>query len=108
VFAVSVQRLDVREERRLVEEDVRTVDALQVGAVRQLGVSGHHVFLELVRLAERLLAVIAHIRVLLQVSVSFGSLLPSVPLTPQREVLSVLAVRLPESEGSRGLKKHVL
>uniref|UniRef100_A0A8D3ATH6 Uncharacterized protein n=1 Tax=Scophthalmus maximus TaxID=52904 RepID=A0A8D3ATH6_SCOMX len=97
VFAVGVLRFDVREERRLVQEDLRAVDALQVGSVRQLRVSGQDVFLQLVSLAERLLAIVAHVQVLLQVPVS--SLLPPVPLTPQCEVLSVLAVSLPESEG---------
>lgn len=70
------------------------MDALQVGSVRQLGVSGEDVFLELIGLAERLLAVIAHIQVLLQVSVSSRSFLPSILLTPQCKVLSVLAVSL--------------
>lgn len=36
---------NMREERSLVEKDLRTVDALQVGSVRQLGVSGQDVFL---------------------------------------------------------------
>ena len=104
VFAVGMLCLNMREERSLVEEDLRTVDALQVGSVGQLGVSGHHVFLQLVCLAERLLAVIAHVQVLLQVSVSSCSLLPTVPLTPQGKVLSVLAVSLSESGRSRDLK----
>lgn len=51
----------MREERSLVKEDLRTVDALQVGPVRQLGVSGQDVFFQLVGLTERLLAVIAHV-----------------------------------------------
>ena len=70
--------------------------------------SGQDVFLELISLAERLLAVITHIQVLLQVALSSCSLLPSIPLAPQRKVLSVLAVSLPESEISQHLKKHVL
>uniref|UniRef100_A0A3P9MG59 Uncharacterized protein n=1 Tax=Oryzias latipes TaxID=8090 RepID=A0A3P9MG59_ORYLA len=40
VFAVGVLRFDVREQRGLVQEDLRTVDALQVGAVGQLRVPG--------------------------------------------------------------------
>lgn len=61
MFAVSVLRFNMREERSLVKEDLRTVDALQVGPVRQLGVSGQDVFFQLVGLTERLLAVIAHV-----------------------------------------------
>lgn len=95
MFPVGVLRLDVREQRGLVQEDLRTVDALQIGAVRQLRVSGQDVFLQLVCLAERLLAVVAHIQVLLQVSVSSrSSFLTSVPLAPQCEVFSVFTVSL--------------
>lgn len=94
MFAVGVLRLDVREERCLVQEDLGAVDALQVGSVGQLGVSGEDVFLQLIRLAEGLLAVIAHIQVLLQVSVPTCSLLPAVPLAPQGQVLSVFPVSL--------------
>lgn len=94
VFAVGVLSFDVREERSLVQEDLGAVDALQVGSVGQLGVSGEDVFLQLVRLAESLLAVVAHVQVLLQVSVSSGPLLPAVPLAPQGQVLSVFAVSL--------------
>lgn len=98
MFAVSVLRFDMREQRSLVEKDLRTVDALQVGPVRQLGVSGQDVFLQLVGLTERLLAVIAHVQVLLQVAVSGRALLSSVSLAPQSEVLSVLTVSLPETD----------
>lgn len=94
MFAVGVLSLNVRKERSLVQEDLGAVDALQVSSVGQLGVSGEDVFLQLVRLAEGLLAVIAHIQVLLQVTVSSRSLLPAVPLAPQRQVLSVFAVSL--------------
>lgn len=94
MFAVGVLSFDVREERSLVQEDLGAVDALQVGSVGQLGVSGEDVFLQLVRLAESLLAVVAHVQVLLQVSVSSGPLLPAVPLAPQGQVLSVFAVSL--------------
>lgn len=82
------------------------MDALQVGSVGQLGVSGQDVFLELIRLAERLLAVITHIQVLLQVTISSCSFLPTIPLTPQCKVLSVLAVSLPESERGQDLRMH--
>ena len=98
MFAVGVLCFNVREERSLVQEDLRTVDALQVGPVRQLGVSGQDVFLQLVRLAERLLAVITHVQVLVQVDVH-ASLLASVPLAPQGKVLSVLAVSLRTKSG---------
>lgn len=94
MFAVSVLRFNMREERSLVKEDLRTVDALQVGPVRQLGVSGQDVFFQLVGLTERLLAVIAHVQVLLQVAVSSHSLLSSISLAPQSEMLSVLTVSL--------------
>lgn len=94
MFAVSVLRFNMREERSLVKEDLRTVDALQVGPVRQLGVSGQDVFFQLVGLTERLLAVIAHVQVLLQVAVSSRSLLSSISLAPQSEMLSVLTVSL--------------
>lgn len=65
VFAVGMLCFNMREERSLVEKDLRTMDALQVSSVRQLGVSGQNVFLQLIRLAESLLAVITHIKVLL-------------------------------------------
>lgn len=94
VLPVGVLRFDMREQRRLVQEDLRTVDALQVGPVGQLRVSGQDVFLQLVRLAERLLAVIAHVQVLVQVHVSARPLLPAVLLAPQRQMLSVLTVSL--------------
>lgn len=102
VFAIGVLSFDVREERSLVQEDLGAVDALQVRSVGQLGVSGEDVFLQLVRLAEGLLAVIAHIQVLLQVSVSSCSLLPAVPLAPQGQVLSVFAVSLPRRREGQG------
>lgn len=92
MFAVSVLRFNMREERSLVKKDLRTVDALQVGPVRQLGVSGQDVLFQLVGLTERLLAVIAHVQVLLQVAVR--SLLSSISLAPQSEMLSVLTVSL--------------
>ena len=89
-------RFNMCEERSLVQKDLRTVDALQVGSVGQLGVSGQDVFLQLVSLAERLLAVIAHIQVLLQVALS--SFLSSIFLAPQSKMLSVLPVSLSESD----------
>lgn len=107
MFAVGVLSFNVREERGLVQEDLGAVDALQVGSVGQLGVSGEDVFLQLVRLAEGLLAVIAHVQVLLQVSVSSGSLLPAVPLALQGQVLSVFTVSLArpgEEREGRGFK----
>lgn len=107
VFAVGMLCFNMREERSLVEKDLRTMDALQVGSVRQLGVSSQDVFLELIRLAECLLAVITHIKVLLQVTISSCSLLTPVPLTPQCKMLSVLAVSLPKSESINDLKKRV-
>lgn len=101
MFVVSVLCFNMREERSLVKKDLRTVDALQVGPVRQLGVSGQDVFFQLVGLTERLLAVIAHVQVLLQVAVSSRSLLSSISLAPQSEMLSVLTVSLPESQTFR-------
>lgn len=98
VFAVGVLCLDMGEQRRLVQEDFRTVDALQVGSIRQLRVSGQDVFFQLIGLAERLLAIITHVQVLLQVTLSSTSLLPSIPLAPQCKMLSVLAVSLRWSE----------
>lgn len=106
MFAVGVLGFNVREERCLVQEDLGAVDALQVGSVGQLGVSGEDVFLQLVRLAEGLLAVIAHIQVLLQVSVSSRSLLPAVPLAPQGQVLSVLAVSLARRGEGQGVTQR--
>ena len=98
MFAVGVLRLDVCEQRGLVQEDLGAVDALQVCAVRQLRVSGHHVLLQLVRQAEGLLAVITHVQVLVQLALSHAAaapgLLAPVPLRTQRQVLSVLAVSL--------------
>lgn len=70
MFAVGMLGFNMREEGGLIQEDLRTVDALQVSSVRQLGVSGQDMFLQLVRLAERLLTVITHIEVLLQVTIS--------------------------------------
>lgn len=82
----------MREQRSLIQKDLRTVDALQVGSVGQLRVSSQDVFFQLVRLAERLLAVIAHVQILLQVVC--GSLFPSILFIPQRKMLSVLTVSL--------------
>lgn len=102
MLAVSVLRLNVREQRRLVQEDVGTVDALQVGAVGQLRVAADDVLLQLVRLAERILAVVAHVQVLVLVLVQVGlpsrPLPSSVPLTPQRQVLTVLTVSLRQKQ----------
>lgn len=107
MFAVGVLSFNVREERSLVQENLGAVDALQVSSVGQLGVSGEDVFLQLVRLAEGLLAVIAHIQVLLQVSVSPCSLLPAVPFAPQGQVLSVFAVSLARRREGRGRDSKV-
>uniref|UniRef100_A0A8C7QE01 Uncharacterized protein n=1 Tax=Oncorhynchus mykiss TaxID=8022 RepID=A0A8C7QE01_ONCMY len=43
-----VGRLDMGEQQALITEDLGAVDALQVGAVRQLGVAGHYVLLQVI------------------------------------------------------------
>uniref|UniRef100_A0AAY4DV58 Uncharacterized protein n=1 Tax=Denticeps clupeoides TaxID=299321 RepID=A0AAY4DV58_9TELE len=67
VLAVGMGTVDVGQKQALVTEDLRAVDALQLGPIRELRVAGQHVLLQVVRLAEGLLAVIAHVQVLLHV-----------------------------------------
>lgn len=101
-------RFNMREERGFIQKDFRTVDALQVGPVRQLRVPGHDVFLQLIRLAERLLTIVTHVQVLLQVPLCSCSLLPSIPLTPQCKVLSVLAMSLRKGHFSHSMCVFIL
>lgn len=81
VFPVGVLCFNMSEQRRLIQKDLWTVDALQVCSVRQLWVSSQDVFFQLIRLAERFLTVITHVQILLQFNVSSRSLLPSILLT---------------------------
>ncbi|KAJ1073633.1 hypothetical protein K5549_021594, partial [Capra hircus] len=62
VFLVGVGLVDVGEQRVLVDKDLGAVDALQVGLLGELGVAGEHVLLQLLGLAEGVLAVVAHCR----------------------------------------------
>uniref|UniRef100_A0A8C7C9X0 Uncharacterized protein n=1 Tax=Oncorhynchus kisutch TaxID=8019 RepID=A0A8C7C9X0_ONCKI len=48
VFTVGVGPFDVGKQRALIAEDLRAVDALQVNAIRQLGVAGHYVLLQVI------------------------------------------------------------
>uniref|UniRef100_A0A4W4G4S8 Uncharacterized protein n=1 Tax=Electrophorus electricus TaxID=8005 RepID=A0A4W4G4S8_ELEEL len=64
VLLVGVRPVDVGEQGTLIAKDLGAVDALQLRSVRELRMARQNMLLQLVRLAEGLLAVVAHVQVL--------------------------------------------
>lgn len=60
VFLVGMGLVDVGQQRVLVDKDLGAVEALQVGLLGELGVAGEHVLLQLLSLAEGVLAIVTH------------------------------------------------
>uniref|UniRef100_A0A8D2ISH8 Uncharacterized protein n=1 Tax=Varanus komodoensis TaxID=61221 RepID=A0A8D2ISH8_VARKO len=60
VFLVGMDLVDVGKQGVLIRKYFRAMDTLQIGLLRELWVPHHDVLLQLFRLVERLLTVVAH------------------------------------------------